>query len=156
MKIRLAEINDLDRMEELYRSFFIEASSLEGNYFRNNIYNRGFLKAVLISQMFGSFVAEDGGQVVAFIIVQEDVRGEVENFIGTGFGHIVDLVVDPTYEKNGLGKKLIQEAIKWTRERELDFISMDSLEKSRGAIKLYENLGLENFLNSKKFNTIEH
>lgn len=55
----------------------------------------------------------------------------------------MDLAVTEDSRGLGIGTKLINAAIEWSKEKKLDYVELGVLSNNEGARKLYEKLGFE-------------
>ena len=78
-------------------------------------------------------VAEDDGQVLGYIGVQE-ICGE---------GYVADFAVFPAYRGRGIGTALLRHALDGAKARGCAFLSLEVRTGNDGAIRLYEALGFE-------------
>lgn len=52
---------------------------------------------------------------------------------------IWDIAVDPPYRRMGIGRRLVQQAVDWARERELPGVMLETQNINAGACRLYES-----------------
>lgn len=80
------------------------------------------------------FVADAGGRVAGFVTVYDE-------FDSVRFGHrawVEDLAVDPGQRSQGLGKRLLDAAKDWARERGASHLELDSAPTRVDAHRFYD------------------
>ena len=83
----------------------------------------------------GTLVAEVDGEVVGYITTRLNPRSKI--------GWIPNLAVDPTYHKMGIGRKLIDEALRYFRDNGMEFVRIETLEQNEVCLRFYPNLGFD-------------
>ena len=79
-----------------------------------------------------AWLAYAGGQVAGQILVQEHWNR---------LAIIWDIAVDPPFRRQGVGRRLIEQAIGWARERGLPGVMLETQNINAGACRLYESCG---------------
>ncbi len=86
------------------------------------------------------FVAEDeNGNLAGFIHLQT----ENDFFRDEKYGYISDLAVDASFEGHGIGRKLLETAEEWAREKGYRLLALYVFSGNRRARKLYEKYGFK-------------
>ena len=80
---------------------------------------------------YSCWVLEEGDQVLAYGIMS----------VGGGEAHILTIVVDEEYRRNGLGRRMLRHLISLARQRGVDGIFLEVRPSNEGAIRLYHSLG---------------
>ncbi len=107
--IRPASTDDLATMTRLLQELFAVETEFEFDAARQ----RCGLQLLLDSSVAGVWVAERHGRVVGMVTVQLVVSTSEGGLSGL----LEDLVVSSAYRRRGLGKALLNAAIKWSREQ---------------------------------------
>jgi GNAT superfamily N-acetyltransferase len=79
-------------------------------------------------------VAEEGGRLVGFVTGYQDLHS-------VRFGYrawVEDFAVDPEHRSRGIGKRLLDAAKGWARERGATHLELDSAEARHDAHRFYE------------------
>ncbi len=84
-------------------------------------------------------VAEDSGNVVAYIVVAID-EANSEQF-GLRWGRIVSLAVDPDHQGRGIGKMLVARALDWLRSMGAAYVEVLTDQNNVAAQRAYEANG---------------
>ena len=85
------------------------------------------------------FVAEQDGQVIGFISVEQSSHwsGDTEAYIG-------ELMVAQAAEGQGVGRALVDEAIAWGRSKGCDRIALETGSANTPALAFYHSMAFEN------------
>lgn len=89
------------------------------------------------------YVARVGGEIVGYVMcrVEKEFRLEIP-FRFDRVGHIVSIAVKPEYRGMGIGRSLMEAAIKALRERYgVKYVYLEVRVSNTGAIRFYERLG---------------
>lgn len=87
------------------------------------------------------YVAEDemDGQVVGFVRLQT----QVDYFSREKLGYIANIAVDKNYESQGIGRKLIESAEKWAREKGYGLLRLHVFVENERAQQIYKENGFQ-------------
>lgn len=94
-------------------------------------------KEALNSNTSNIFVAVEDGEFIGYIELTE----QKDYFTGEKQGYVSAIATSPNNEGKGVGKKLMQKAEEWTREKGLKVLVLEVFQNNERAIKLYEKLG---------------
>jgi GNAT superfamily N-acetyltransferase len=91
------------------------------------------------------FIAKEGGKIVAscYIAIIPNLTRN-----GKSIGFIENVITDKEYRRKGIGKNVMEMAIKYAKENNCHKILLQSSNKRKEAHKFYENIGFDG--NSKK------
>ena len=79
-----------------------------------------------------AWLAYVDGQVAGQILVREHWNR---------FAIVWDIAVDPPFRRQGVGRRLMEQAIRWARERGLPGVMLETQSINAGACRLYEACG---------------
>ena len=99
---------------------------------------REFIRNIKTDSDSQWFVVEDGGKIVGMASV--GVAGKNERYRHRG---VVTFVVLKAYWGRGIGKKLMQKCIEWSRDKNITQIELDVVSDNIRAINLYEKFGFK-------------
>jgi len=85
------------------------------------------------SNMEGVLVAEVEGKVVGYITTWANQE--------TKIGHIPNLAVHPDFQGRGIGRRLLEEALRLLKERGMEMAKIETLEQNLVASRLYPKMG---------------
>ena len=129
--IRLFRMEDLDRVNEIEAASFREP--WPGSFF-TYLHSR-------VPELF--LVVVDGGEIVGYVI------GELKEIMFSGvphrfkMGHILNIAVDTSLRRQGLGTRLIEEIEKRFRERNATRVTLEVRESNTPARSFYQRRGYE-------------
>lgn len=148
MKIREADKKDADVLKGLWIKSLKNEKRLNNNIdLRSEIkdFNKDFPKLFKKNKYF---LAEEDGRIFGF------VGGEVK--IGSGFfknkriGVIHALFVEEKCRNKGIGARLIKTFVSWLKTKKAEIAELAVSSKNSPAIKLYESLGFNDFIITKR------
>ncbi|MDQ2982683.1 MAG: GNAT family N-acetyltransferase, partial [Actinomycetota bacterium] len=98
---------------------------------------RRYLRAIRRSPHAAVFVAEASEQIVARLSLARDPH--------PGSPHVADLglMVAAEYRRRGIGSALLEEAVAWAREVEIEKLELHVFPHNEPAIRLYEDFGFQ-------------
>jgi ribosomal protein S18 acetylase RimI-like enzyme len=131
MEFCTAERNGLENILELYKqlnpsneNFSIE----DANKVWDNIENKNVKY----------FIAKDNGVIIAscYIMIIPNLT-----FNGKSIGYIENVITDEKHRRKGIGKKIIEMAIKYAKKENCYKVVLQSGTKRTAAHKFYESIG---------------
>jgi putative acetyltransferase len=137
--IRRATPGDASALVELGRAVSSEPEAwliTEGGW-RNVGEERRYLRAVRRSPHAAVFVAENEQGIVARLSVARDSH--------PASPHVADLglMVAADHRRRGIGKTLLEQAVEWARESQIEKLELHVFPHNEPAIRLYEQFGFE-------------
>jgi len=134
--VRRGRVEDLDPLEEVYRQAY---RGLEEYADTTTFRIRNYLNWLYNGEPEGFFVAEVEGRPIGFVSIHAewwDKRlGET--------GEIHEICVHPEWKGKGVGRKLIEAAIAYARQRDRRYVSLWVGERNWYARQWYKGLGFE-------------
>ena len=146
LQIREASIYDFDSLHELY-------SHVDQNH--NDAHPEQFKPSSEIKRPDEYFekLLSDDNVVLLVASLEKEVVGFVHAELhemnhpvlyNYKYGHISDVVVNPRFKRNGVGKLLFQSVEKWLKEKGAREISLTVFSFNTEAIFFYQNSGFTN------------
>ena len=77
--------------------------------------------------------------------IENYIEGLIEEVDNADFAYISNVCVDANYRGKHIGKTMLNYVIDIYKKKLYDYIVLDVLAENPGAIKLYQNLGFEQF-----------
>lgn len=127
--VREASIGDADGISQVSSCLGYTQSSTEESKKR--------LEEVIASDTDIVWIYEDGTKIKGWIHLFVAFRLASEKFAEIG-----GLVVDQPYQRSGIGRKLVETAIKWSEQKNLSLRVRCNSERE-GANKFYKSLGFK-------------
>jgi|SRR5690606_13462682 len=138
LSIRNAKIEDSKSIAELSHQLGYEANITDTQFRLNEI---------LENDDHCIYVGIIDGELIGWVHGFYSLRVESDSFVEIG-----GLIVNNNYQKQGIGKKLVNEAIKWSKSKKCEMIRVRCNEIRKESHKFYENIGFELKKEQKVFN----
>lgn len=158
MIIRPAEINDLPEIVNLLEQLLLLHQKIDPEYYiyeeNYSAYLNTWAEQQLNSQtQFITVAAEERmGKVIIVGFIAGYIKYLFPWFKVKSVGHISFLTILPDFQRNGVGRKLEEEAKKWFLSKNLKFIEVYSNEKNipgMSAWQAFEYLPFNKFFRKK-------
>lgn len=143
MDIRLADLDDLTRVKELYRILFKAMEDLQAYYLKDADQDEEFIRRIIEGENSDILLVEENGFVCGFLLIEIQDTPNYNCIVSHRFAYIMDLVVDPNFRGEGKARALIESAKTWARDRKADYLELNVLKENEKAINLYENVGFQ-------------
>ena len=104
---------------------------------------RSFIAELIAGERSSILLIEEEGETAGFAVVQDRDTPQLNCLYKNRFCYLLDIVVAPPRRGNGLGKALLAAAQEWATERNLSWIELNVLAENQGAIKLYQEIGMQ-------------
>ena len=124
-------------LHTLVLEFITELSNQLG-YENQNADVKNRLKRILINTDNCIYVATKNGRIVGWIHGFLSLRIESEFFVEIG-----GLVVNENFRKNGIGKKLVDKVIEWSKLKNCEKVRVRCNVIRKESHRFYENIGFE-------------
>jgi ribosomal-protein-alanine N-acetyltransferase len=122
VRLRTFRSQDLPKLYEIDRACFAPGIS----------YSQGELARFTGHRLSQTWVAEQGGEIVGFLIAKREPRKVL---------HIVTIDVVESWRRRGVGSVLIDAAEQWARDSKLDLIGLETAEDNLAAQRFYSKRG---------------
>lgn len=91
-------------------------------------------------------LAEENGEIVGFMLVEEQEIGAHSGLIPHKFAYAYELIVSPAAQKGGYGKALLQAAKDWAKAHGMPYFKLSVLPENAAALEFYVRNGMETVL----------
>lgn len=138
VQIRLAEVNDIPEVRELLRVTWhdtygehIPAGDLDT--YLDTVYTEAKLAEILNADREDCFVAESDGRIAGWTRLRRDDDNDVF--------YLISLYVLPAFQKKGIGKLLLDNAISFGLEYRFEKITLGVMEANTDSVEWYKHHG---------------
>jgi ribosomal protein S18 acetylase RimI-like enzyme len=143
MIIRIANINDIDRILSLEDQIFELHFNARPDWIGKNPKNYEFKKSTIESNDSKIFIAEENNEIIGFCIINiREIKNHHMYHDMTNI-EIEKLCIDEKYRQKGIGRKLFEEVKKLAKEKGAKFIELSVWEFNKNAKEFYEHLGMK-------------
>jgi ribosomal protein S18 acetylase RimI-like enzyme len=139
MNLRLAMHNDIEAISSLYTEFYKYNAEQQPDYYVAAEEDGNYPQSVIDSNSGDILVAEVDGCIVGFIHIEEESTPPYPSVAPHRFACIVDLIVTQSSRRNGIGQLLLEDAKRWAKSRELEYLELTVLENNEIGRSFYEH-----------------
>ena len=135
VEVRSADEDDIEALIAAYEWLFAPPGARPASWDERRA--AVALRQTIESHDSAVLVADAAGRVVGFLTAYQDIHS-------VRFGHrawIEDFAVDPGWRSQGIGKRLLDAAKAWARERGATHLELDSALARTDAHRFYEREG---------------
>ena len=135
MEIHPFDIKYIDEVAKLYLKSY---KNLEEYSYTHEEDVKVYINWLLRRDLAGLFVVKDGDKIVGFMAIDGNWYSKKYNKV---VGAIHEIFVDPDYFGKGIGSILMEKAIEYFKQRNLELIELWVGDKNEKAMKFYEKFG---------------
>ncbi|ACG57370.1 GCN5-related N-acetyltransferase [Hydrogenobaculum sp. Y04AAS1] len=135
MEIHSFDVKDIDEVAKLYLKSY---KNLEEYSYTHEEDVKVYINWLLRRDVAGLFVVKDGDKIVGFMAIDGNWYSKKYNKV---VGAIHEIFVDSDYFNKGVGSMLMEKAIEYFKQRNLDLIELWVGDKNEKAMKFYEKFG---------------
>ena len=88
-------------------------------------------------------VADLGGEIAGFLIGV--IRDSAPVFVRSRHGYIMDIYVDPTFRRQGIGRRLVETALEWFASRGADNVRLMVAAANEAGIAFWKGIGFDDY-----------
>jgi len=144
LKIRRAEIKDLDAILQLnHKLFEKEHREYDNSLDLNWTYDKGV--KIFNDDIINDFaaVAEIDEKIIGYL-VGETLDPET-SWRTVKIAELNNMFIEKEFRNQGIGKKLIEEFVKWCKNKQIDRISVRASAQNELGIEFYKQIGFKNY-----------
>lgn len=141
MKIRKATADDVPRIKPLYRQIIARLAGLAPLYRTDCEQEDGFIKNAIECESSDILVAEDGGGLAAFALLEGRETAKLAGVAPRRYAFLTDICVDEKLRGQGIGSAMLAACEEWAREKNFEYLELNVLEANEAARRLYERTG---------------
>ena len=123
---------------------------IEEQCFEREAFTKRQIAYLLTANNAIALVAKTNNDIAGFIITQVEVEENTE------FGHIVTINVAPCCQRQGIGKKLLQEIETRLKQKGMKECRLEVREDNHSAIRLYQAFGYQTVSKLEKYYGNKH
>lgn len=141
MKIRLAEMADIDQLVKMRWDFTLEDYPEMGDGIEYILFEREcreFLESALESGRWFAWIAEKEGVILSHIYIELIHKVPRPGRVTNPFAYMTNVYTVPEYRGKGVGSRLLSRVNEWSTERNFEFIIVWPSDTS---IEFYERNG---------------
>lgn len=145
MTTREAELKDRNSLDQLFREELEYHKSLLPDIFKipEIMVSEEWLESILYNNELYLVVSEYEGRIVGAILYKVEKNPDDSLLKDRKYGYIEEMIVSEIYREKGIGKQLLDYAIKDFQTKYLKEIEIDVWEKNKTGLKFYEDHGFK-------------
>ncbi len=139
-QIRLAEVKDIPEVRELLRvtwhdtyGKYIPAEDLDT--YLDTVYSEEKLEEILDAEREDCFIAESAGKIAGWTRLRRDDDNDIF--------YLISLYVLPEFQKLGIGKLLLENAVSFGLEYRFEKITLGVMEANSESVEWYKRQGFK-------------
>ena len=141
--LRKADINDIERIKELYLILDKDAELHQPEHFICQERPKEFIEEIIKSEKSDFLVIENENKfIIGFSLVYEKESSNISLLKKQKYLYIQDFVIDNRFRKKGFGKKLLDKSKEWGKIRGLEFLRLSCFPKNEIGINFYKKNGM--------------
>jgi len=147
--IRPLRADEVDKLIVLWKEFMSDASSADqpiATHEDNTRRMAAFVTSTLAEDPRLVLVAEEGGELVGYLIFQRQAPSRTPLELPHSWSYISDLYVKPTYRRRGIARSLLQACLGDLRSSGATHVRLSVWSNNPNAIKLYRSAGFKDHL----------
>jgi ribosomal-protein-alanine N-acetyltransferase len=133
----------IERVSELNSETLFSLKALDKNFFPTPWDNESWDQVLSGPALRTIIVLEVSDQVIGFALF--------ENSYVDSFAHLLKILINPEFRVKGMGKGLLNEALRILRDRGIKNFFLEVEEGNVSAIKIYESAGFKTVHKKKHF-----
>jgi ribosomal protein S18 acetylase RimI-like enzyme len=144
MLIRPAESKDYQAYCDLASEADLLHAQNASRYYRATVSSsrpRGFFDAILKDPEKMLFVAEIEGKTVGMVHLETRVEPDLPVLVPMKWVHISEIIVDKIFQRQGVGKALMRQAVLWAKEKNCQDLRLSVSDFNEGAKNFYKSEG---------------
>ena len=140
--IRLAKVNDIPRIIQLYDELVITTSSIESGKKPSLADYQETLNEINIIPGYELLIAEENDEVIGsmVLLIMPNLSHRA-----SPWALVENIIIGPKQRRRNVGRKLMEYAVRRAKDKGCYKIILNSDKRRRGAHKFYRSLGFEAF-----------
>lgn len=138
MQVRKAVLDDINGIANLYIEQFCKMKDLQPDFFQEGSQSKEFIKSIIEDNDSDFLVIMKENIMVGFLLLQSKETPDFSCFIKHKYAYLMDIVISEDDRGKGMGSLLLDEAKKWSKDKQLDYIELNVLSNNNNAIQFYQ------------------
>lgn len=145
--LRIATLDDVEDIYNLNTELFIVLNNLREDIYNPIAFPTVFIKSMINSLNSDYILIDEDDKLIGYALIEErqSPYKEYDAFVEEHYAFIYELIILPEYRTKGYGKKIMEEAQNWAKNRKLNIIELNVLSNNHSAIAFYEKNGFEDY-----------
>jgi len=131
--VRKAQLEDIPEMVALLQQLFSIEEDFEFNYARQE---KGLFLLLGEEKNAYIIVAEVSGKIVGMLSAQKNISTAEGGIAAT----LEDMIVDKSYRRKGIGRKLMEQMLIWAQEKDINRLQLLADNTNSQALTYYQGL----------------
>ncbi len=136
--VRLATLQDVPDLSTLYTQFYANNHAVQPEYCADAVETGEYPTKIITSENSDIFVAVKHERIVGFIHIEKQTSPKFPSVVQGSYAEVVDLFIHADYRRFGIGRRLLESAKEWARERRLDCLELLVLGNNHEGIRFYK------------------
>jgi len=139
--IRLAKVNDIPRIIQLYDELVITTSRIEWGKVKPSLVDyQKTLNEINTIPGYELLIAEENDEILGsmVLLIMPNLSHRA-----SPWALVENIIIDPKQQRRNVGRKLMEYAVRRAKDKGCYKIILNSNKKRRGAHKFYRSLGFE-------------
>ena len=139
-----ATADDIPHLQVLFNEYYQDMHRMFPSMYRpvaGDAVSEAEISSIVDGASAGFTIARTGGEIVGLVCMREAGTGEVAFLESRRYGLIRYVFVRREMRRQGIGRRLMELAIEWSRKRGLDDIELTVWHGNACAMELYRSLG---------------
>jgi ribosomal protein S18 acetylase RimI-like enzyme len=146
MLVRMATLEESERVAQLFHDLSLHHASYHPLYhLKEDSYD------LSLAYIKGKIERSTSGDGLVLVAEEEEIVGFltcsiIDNCPNTEIrkmGHIGEVYVIPAYRRRGIAAAMMKEALKWMKERNVEYAELNVVVQNAAAIKAYMEMGFK-------------
>jgi len=144
--IRKATIKDFEKLKQIKSEFYLweckQDKRLSPDYIKKGLGARLAKNLKQNNTVF--FIAKEKGEILGYS--GAEIKNNPASFKFKKRGCMFNLYVKPKYHGKGIGKKLINETMKWFKKKRISDLMIMVYNNNKKAHKIYNKFGFKDYI----------
>jgi len=142
MIIRVATLDDLDAIKELFQELDTDAINSQPEHFQRGERTTDYLSGIINDDISVFLLAEINNEIVGFSLLYiKEIKG-LSLLVPCKYAYLQDFIVKENFRNKGIGSQLLNESKKWAKIHGMEYLRLSVLPNNKNAQRFYARHGL--------------